>query len=65
MTEVRQGFESPVLELGPAAVEIAPAANSGINAEAEQRGRGSGGLAANWFSLGPSLASLGRYSCYR
>lgn len=45
-------------------MEIAHAANAGIYAGAAQKGRESGGLATNWFSQSPSLASLGRHNCY-
>lgn len=59
-----RALEGPGLELGTATVEIAHVASAGIDAGAAQKGRESGGLAANWFSLSPSLASLGRHNCY-
>lgn len=43
MTAARQAFESP----GTATKEGIHAANSAVDARAELKGRGSGGLAAN------------------
>lgn len=62
MASGRQGFENPGLELGT--VEIVHIANLGIRAGAEQKGRGSRGLAANWLSLSSSLATFGWHNYY-
>lgn len=53
-----RALKGPSLELGTATVAIAHAGNAGIDAGAVQKGTESGGLAANWFSLSTSLASL-------